>query len=239
MKYKPFASVLLSAILLVSCDSQSTIDNISNETSSDSTSTETEPAPLVPIRDLGGKTFTFYIRYEADGWGTGTSATSLPTHRTVNPSMTPSTSATHASKTCTTAKSNKSRVAMNVGDRQHQEFLKSSPATALTGPTDSPRARYGRARARRTSYRPEHTARHRSLQKTTGTPSSVKSCRSAANHGTLWAICQPLTTVPSGVCSSTRICSRNTNSKIPMSSSTTEHGQSTNSSAWYPADSST
>ena len=68
MKYKPFASVLLSAILLVSCDSQSTIDNISNETSSDSTSTETEPAPLVPIRDLGGKTFTFYIRYEADGW---------------------------------------------------------------------------------------------------------------------------------------------------------------------------
>lgn len=68
MKYKPFASVLLSAILLVSCGSQSTIDNISNETSSDSTSTETEPAPLVPIRDLGGKTFTFYIRYEADGW---------------------------------------------------------------------------------------------------------------------------------------------------------------------------
>lgn len=67
MKRKQIIATILCSLLLVSCGSGSTAQK--DDTSPpDSEEQTTEAAPAVPVRDFGGKTFTFYIRYGADGW---------------------------------------------------------------------------------------------------------------------------------------------------------------------------
>ena len=67
MKRKQIITTILCSLLLVSCGSGSTAQK--DDTSPpDSEEQTTVAAPAVPVRDFGGKTFTFYIRYGADGW---------------------------------------------------------------------------------------------------------------------------------------------------------------------------
>ena len=67
MKRKQILASILCSLLLVSCGSGSTAQNDDTSTP-DSEEQTTVAAPAVPVRDFGGKTFTFYIRYGADGW---------------------------------------------------------------------------------------------------------------------------------------------------------------------------
>lgn len=69
MKRKQIITTILCSLLLVSCGSGSTAQKDDTSTPPpDSEESTTVAAPTVSVRDLGGKTFTFYIRYDADGW---------------------------------------------------------------------------------------------------------------------------------------------------------------------------
>ena len=69
MKRKQILASILCSLLLVSCGSGSTAQKDDTSTPPpDSDESTTVAAPAVPVRDFGGKTFTFYIRYGADGW---------------------------------------------------------------------------------------------------------------------------------------------------------------------------
>lgn len=66
MKRKQITASILCALLLVSCGAGETATD--DTTPYETANTTAEAAPAVPIRDLGGKTFTFYVRYEEDGF---------------------------------------------------------------------------------------------------------------------------------------------------------------------------
>lgn len=68
MKRKQIITAILCSLLLVSCGSGSTAQKDDTSTALSSEESTTVAAPTVPVRDFGGKTFTFYIRYGADGW---------------------------------------------------------------------------------------------------------------------------------------------------------------------------
>ena len=60
MKRKQITASILCALLLVSCGAGETATD--DTTPYETANTTAEAAPAVPIRDLGGKTFTFYVR---------------------------------------------------------------------------------------------------------------------------------------------------------------------------------
>lgn len=66
MKRKQLTASILCALLLVSCGSREVIQN--ETTTAGTEESTTIAAPAVPVRDLGGKTFTFLTRFNTDGW---------------------------------------------------------------------------------------------------------------------------------------------------------------------------
>ena len=67
MKRKQIITTILCSLLLVSCGSGSTAQK-DESSPPDSEESTTVAAPAVPVRDFGGKTFTFLTRYNTDGW---------------------------------------------------------------------------------------------------------------------------------------------------------------------------